>query len=48
MESEGGEMVDGDEDEDEDSSRCTGSLRRLDSDIAAVLVPSPAIKKKKS
>lgn len=37
----GGGMVDGDE--DEDSSRCTGSLRKLDSDMAAVLVPSPGI-----
>lgn len=41
MESEGGGMVDG----DEDSSRCIGSLRKLDSDMAAVLVPSPGINK---
>lgn len=26
---------------DEDSTRCAGSLRRLDSDAAALLVPSP-------
>lgn len=32
-------------DEDEDSSRCVGSLRKLDSDMAAVLVPSPGINK---
>lgn len=30
-------------DGDEDSRRCTWSLRRLDSDVAALLVPSPGI-----
>lgn len=37
MEDEAEEMVDG----DEDSRRCTGSLRKLDSNVAALLVPSP-------
>lgn len=37
MEGEGEEMVDG----DEDSRRCTRSLRKLDSNVAALLVPSP-------